>query len=207
MTTEQRAGSTDPIPISLVSHFEFCPRRAWLEAAGERVEVEQMEIGTREHRRADDTAASRATDVRAVEVSDDALGVTGRVDAVVSRDGAYRVREYKATPVRRSPEVTPPMRTQLALQAECLRAAGLTVEGTEIYFTSHNRVVEVDLRATDLARMRAAVEATRACVSACHAPEPLEDDPRCSRCSHVGVCLPDERSLEPVARTGDRCGP
>ena len=41
MTTEQRAGSTDPIPISLVSHFEFCPRRAWLEAAGERVEVEQ----------------------------------------------------------------------------------------------------------------------------------------------------------------------
>ncbi len=33
------------------------------------------------------------------------------------------------------------------------------------------------------------------------APPPLEDDPRCGRCSHIGVCLSDERSLKPISRT------
>ena len=32
----------DPIPISLVANYIFCPRRAWLEAAGETVDSEQM---------------------------------------------------------------------------------------------------------------------------------------------------------------------
>lgn len=32
----------DPIPISLVAHHIFCPRRAWLEAAGEQTDTHQM---------------------------------------------------------------------------------------------------------------------------------------------------------------------
>lgn len=32
------------------------------------------------------------------------------------------------------------------------------------------------------------------------APAPLEDDSRCMRCSHVGICLPDERQLKSPAR-------
>jgi hypothetical protein len=29
-------GRPDPVPISLVAHHVFCPRRAWLEAMGSR---------------------------------------------------------------------------------------------------------------------------------------------------------------------------
>jgi CRISPR-associated protein Cas1 len=45
-----------------------------------------------------------------------------------------------------------------------------------------------------------AVKATAALLRRSEAPSPLEDDPRCSACSHVSVCLPDERRLRPVQR-------
>lgn len=32
----------DPIPISLVANYMFCPRRAWLEAVGEKVDSDQI---------------------------------------------------------------------------------------------------------------------------------------------------------------------
>lgn len=41
----------DPIPISLVANYMFCPRRAWLEAVGERVDSAQMSQGTYDHRK------------------------------------------------------------------------------------------------------------------------------------------------------------
>ena len=35
----------DPIPISLVANYMFCPRRAWLEAVGEKVDSDQIMRG------------------------------------------------------------------------------------------------------------------------------------------------------------------
>ena len=32
----------DPIPISLVVHTVYCPRRAWLESVGEKTDTMQM---------------------------------------------------------------------------------------------------------------------------------------------------------------------
>lgn len=37
---------TEPLPISLVSHTAYCPRRAWLEAAGEHVASIAIEFST-----------------------------------------------------------------------------------------------------------------------------------------------------------------
>lgn len=33
---------SDPIPISLVVHSVYCPRRAWLESVGEKTDTMQM---------------------------------------------------------------------------------------------------------------------------------------------------------------------
>ena len=33
---------SDPIPISLVVHTIYCPRRAWLESVGEKTDTMQM---------------------------------------------------------------------------------------------------------------------------------------------------------------------
>ena len=79
--TEERADG-EPLPISLVAHHVFCPRRAWLEAMGEKTDTHQMAVGLDEHHASDDPAASRAGRLRAVEIASRHLGVIGRCDVV-----------------------------------------------------------------------------------------------------------------------------
>ena len=192
--------SSEDVTIGMVAHCVFCPRRAWLEAAGEKTDTEQMQIGTLDHERVDDARSSRDDELRAVDVFSREWGVHGRLDAVRSTPEGMIVREFKATPVRLQTTVTEPTRIQLALQAKCLVEMGQEVAGAEVFFTTHHRTVPVELGDRDYERARTAVEQTRAVVSAEMAPPPLEDSPKCMRCSHVGVCLPEERKLEPVRR-------
>ncbi len=189
-----------PLPISLVSHTQFCPRRAWLEAAGERTDTYQMSVGTVAHTRVDDPTSSRAAQVRSVDIGHEEWGITGRIDALLITESGLVIREHKATPVKRTPTVTDAMRLQLALQYVCLEAQGDNVAGTEIYFSSHNKVVPVDLGPEDFEFARLMVEQTREIVTSRQAPEPLEDSPKCMRCSHAAVCLPEERKLQPVKK-------
>lgn len=192
---------TEPVQIGLVAHYAFCPRRAWLEAAGEHTDTRQVAIGTRAHAASDDPARSRPDGVRAVDVASEELGVVGRCDMVrVLPDGAFEVIEHKATPVRREARVTEPMRIQLALQRQALVEAGHEVRSTRVWFSTHSAYVDVELTDRDVRSARVMVEATRAVVDSPTAPPPLEDDPRCSSCSHISVCLPDERQLAPVQR-------
>lgn len=189
-----------PIPISLISHTQFCPRRAWLEAAGERTDTYQMAAGTIAHERVDDPSTSRAVQLRSIETGHAGWGVTGRIDALYETQSGYVIREHKATPVSRSPTVTDAMRIQLALQQACLESEGHTVAGTEIYFSSHNKVVPIELADEDFVAAQELVEETRRIISSETAPQPLEDSPKCMRCSHASVCLPEERRLAEVRR-------
>ncbi|MCA1229827.1 CRISPR-associated endonuclease Cas1 [Saccharopolyspora sp. 6M] len=195
------SGRGEPIPISLAAHHSFCPRRAWLEAVGERTDTHQVAVGQDEHAATDDVAGTRPQHVRGIEVGHDQLGIIGRCDTVEFDDaGAATVLEYKATPLRRRPEVTEPMRMQLALQVLALQQQSITVVGQAVFFTHHQQRVPVALTAADFDTAQELVNATRNTVEARTAPAPLEDDPRCARCSHISVCLPDERVLEPVHR-------
>jgi len=195
-----KGGTEEPIAISLVAHWMFCPRRAWLEAAGERTDTGQMAAGVAAHASTHDPATARGPEVRGVDVGHEGWGVTGRVDTLEETQSGWVVREYKATPVKRAAEVTEPMRVQLALQVACLENSGYPVAGAEVYFSTHNRRVRVELAEPDFRAAENAVREAKAVVSSQTAPAPLEDSPKCHRCSHAAVCLPDERRLEPVAR-------
>lgn len=190
----------DPIPISLVAHAVFCPRRAWLEAAGERVDSAQMQAGQLAHGRVDNQRESRPSELRAVDISHAGLGVIGRCDLVQEDLDGVRVVEYKATPVRRRAEPTMAQRVQLALQVMCLEEAGRSVSGAGVYFTNHKQLVQVPVGDEERAAARAWVDATRRIIGRTSAPEPLVDDPRCRSCSHVGVCLPDEHRVGGACR-------
>lgn len=191
----------EPLPISLVAHHVFCPRRAWLEATGERTDTHQVAVGLRAHAASDDPKASRPDVRRAVDVGSVAYGVVGRCDAVRTEpDGRVTVIEYKSTPVRRRPEVTEPMVVQLTLQVEALREVGVDVVGAAVHFTDHQQTVPVLIGPYEQALARSHVEGTERVLASKDAPPPPEDDPRCMRCSHAGLCLPDERRLLPVHR-------
>jgi len=136
----------------------------------------QMQTGLDAHRRADNAAESRANEHRAVNVRSERLGLSGRCDVIEGADdGPLTVVEYKATPVRRRPEVTYANRLQLALQTLCLKEMGREVQGAEVYFTGHRRRVEVALTDADFARAEEAVARTRRLIGAPQAPEPPDD--------------------------------
>lgn len=190
----------DPIPISLVAHWEFCPRRAWLEAAGERTDTAQVQIGTEQHRGTDDPKTERSNEYKAVDLYHREWNLTGRADTIEETVDGFVIREYKATPVKKRPEVTDAMRLQLALQTVSLESMGHHVTETEIFFTTHHRRVTVELSDIDFEQAKVAVDETRATVDSLVAPEPLEDSPKCMRCSHASICLPDERKLKATTR-------
>ena len=90
----------DPIPISLVANYMFCPRRAWLEAVGEKVDSDQIMRGTYDHRKVDRTdGAPDADSYQAVNIRHEEWGVSGKLDAAKMTDSGIVIREYKATPV------------------------------------------------------------------------------------------------------------
>ena len=191
MSTPYSAG--DELPISLVMHTVYCPRRAWIESNGEKTDTSQMQEGQSAHKRVDDPKTSRGTQQRAVTISSTRLGLTGRCDAIEPQeDGTTRIIEYKATPVRRNASVTPAHRVQLALQKICLEEAGETVSECAVHFTNHNKTVPVDISDEDIRTAEEYVHTTRALIDNPTAPQPLEDSPGCSWCSHISVCLPDE---------------
>lgn len=130
----------DVIPISLVSDYLFCPRRAWLELQGEKVGSAQIQVGLSRHRRIDNAPNRGSDEASSVEIRSERLGVSGKTDVVRQEMGGLRIREYKATPIRKKATVTEPMRIQLALQKICLEEMGFEIIATEVYFTSHNQL-------------------------------------------------------------------
>ncbi len=159
-----------------------------------------MQVGFNAHKNVDNYSTERKNEIRSLEVSSEELGLTGKLDSIIKTDAGLEIIEYKATPIRKSPEITEAMRIQLALQQKCLEDSGYNVSKTSIFFTSHHRHVEVKLTKKDYAAAINAVRQTKKLISASSSPEPLEDDPRCDHCSHEGVCLPEERKLQPVAK-------
>ncbi|MHB8657312.1 MAG: CRISPR-associated endonuclease Cas1 [Solirubrobacteraceae bacterium] len=191
----------EPLPISLVAHHAFCPRRAWLEVHGESTDTAQMAQGVVDHVAVDEPATSRTKRLRAVEVHSDALGIAGRCDSVeFPEEAPITVVEHKANPVRRSSEPTLPQRIQLALQVLCLREQGVSAEAAAVWFSTTRRRVEVPLDDELSEEARRQVHDTRIVVDSPTPPLPLEDDARCRRCSHVSVCLPDEHRQRPASR-------
>lgn len=191
----------DPLPISLIAHTVFCPRRAWLEANGEAVDSPAIHIGIDAHEHVDDPGRSRRETRRAVEVESALHGFRGRCDTVATNaDGTLEIIELKTAPIRRRPEVPEQTRVQVALQAIALAEQGNAVSAAFVYFPAHRAHVAVGVAKQDLAEALAWVDATRNVVRSAAAPHPLIDDPRCAHCSHVGVCLPDENRATPRPR-------
>lgn len=191
---------SDPLPISLIAHTAFCARRAWLEAVGEQVDSVAIERGIADHVSVDARSDDRLRRRRSVDVFHAELRIVGRCDIVDIGDDGVRVVEFKASPIRRRAEITVAQEVQLALQGLCLESMGHSVVGHSVYFTTQRKLVDVEITEVIRQRARDLVHLTRRTVENPTAPLPLVDDPRCNRCSHASICLPDENRHRPVVR-------
>lgn len=98
-----------------------------------------------------------------------------------------------------------PERVQLCAQGLILRENGYQCEGGILYFIDSRRRVSIAFDDALVDRTRELVEQLRAVAAEGRMPPPLDDSPKCPRCSLVGICLPDETRLLacPMAQPAD----
>lgn len=202
------------VPARMLNEFAYCPRLCYLEwVQGEFAHSADTIDGRFQHRRVDrpagdlplpapdaDAADAAAEQVeihaRSVTLSDETLGAIARIDLVESAGKCATPVDYKRGAVPNIPgNAYEPERVQLCVQGLLLRAHGYQSDQGLLYFAASKRRVAVAFDADLVRRTKSLLDATRAMAGAGAIPPPLEDSPKCPRCSLVGICLPDEVSF------------
>jgi len=203
------AGVTDPLPLSALNDFLFCPRRAALKfVEGLRGENEHTVLGDLAHEHVDFPGFEQRagwTLLRALRVFSDRLGLSGKADLVEVRYAllesqisnlksemprrvlAARPVEYKKGPKRRfdNDEV------QLCAQALCLEEMfGIVVEAGAIFYAQSQRRLEIPFDDALRRLTLSAISDLRSQISDSRIPV-AELKPQCDGCSLHEVCLPE----------------
>ena len=192
------------LPARMVNEFVYCPRLAYLEwVQSEWAESADTTEGRFRHRRTDkptghlpdpeDLDGDERIHARSLTIASDRLGLIARIDLIESDDGAVIPVDYKRG---KRPHVATgaydPERVQVCIQGLILEDQGYRCDEGVLYFCESRERVRVvfddDLRA----RTRDAIFGLRLIAAGHHIPPPLDDSPKCPRCSLVGICLPDE---------------
>jgi CRISPR-associated exonuclease Cas4 len=190
-----RSGEDEPVPISALAQYTYCPRRAALILLeGEWEDNEYTLRGARAHEQADLPEGLLRDGVwveRALPLWSERLGLVGRADVVEFVEGVPYPVEYKLGKrwprelARKAAEV------QLCAQALCLEEMfGQSVPVGSLFSKASQRRREVhftlELRAATLATLGA----LRKLLRQERLPPPAADA-RCRHCSLLGVCMPE----------------
>ena len=205
-TVIQPKPTTELVPARMLNEFAYCTRLCYLEwVQGEFAHSEDTLDGRFQHRRVDrpagnltdaDFADDTVIHARSVLLSDEALGAIARIDLVEAQGKHATPVDYKRGTVPNVPEgAYEPERVQLCVQGLLLRAHGYECEEGIIYFVASKRRVRIPFNDELVARTLELMDGARSMSSLDEIPPPLEDSPKCPRCSLVGICLPDEVSF------------
>jgi CRISPR-associated protein Cas1 len=85
-----------------------------------------------------------------------------------------------------------PERVQLCAQGLLLQEHGYECDSGVIYYVASKERVRVLFDEELVERTLSAIHGLRGVALAGHIPPPLEDSPKCPRCSLAGICMPDE---------------
>lgn len=182
---------TDPIPLSALQHWCYCPRQCGLihleQAFADNIHTAR---GQAVHRLVDTPGYEMQAGVkveRALPLWSDRLGLIGKADLVEFHpDGRIFPVEFKHGRRRqmRHDDV------QLAAQALCLEEMlGRPVTCGAIYHASSRRRREVAITPALRALVIETAEAIRAMLADGRLPPPM-NDARCRECSLIELCQP-----------------
>ncbi len=190
------------VPARMVNEYQYCPRLAYLEwVQGEWADSADTVEGRHAHRRVNrDGGAMPAPQevaeklhARSVTLSSERLGLIARMDLIESEHGRVVPIDYKRG---KRPHVKrgayDPERVQLCVQGLILREHGYRCDEGVLYFVAGRERVRVVFDDELIAATERAVEGLRNVAHGGTIPPPLEDSPKCPRCSLVSICLPDE---------------
>lgn len=188
----------------MVNEYQYCPRLAYLEwVQGEWAESADTVEGRHAHRRVDrpsgdlpnptEANGDERVHARSVTLSSSRIGLIARMDLIESEGDRVTPVDYKRG---KRPHVAhgayEPERVQLCVQGMILEEHGYRCEGGILYFAQSRERVAVPFDDELRALTRNAIDGLRLVAAGGQIPPPLEDSPKCARCSLVGICLPDE---------------
>ncbi len=197
----------DLVPARMLNEFAYCPRLAWLEwVQGDFVDSVDTVEGRFQHRRVDKEggklplAAELANDeklhARSVYLSGPGVGLVARIDLVEAKGTQVTPVDYKRGEAPDLPEgAWEPERVQVCAQGLVLEENGYTCTEGVLYFVGSKKRVVVPFSEELRARTLALLAQMRETMALQSIPPPLQDSPKCPRCSLVGICLPDEVNL------------
>jgi CRISPR-associated exonuclease Cas4 len=183
----------DPIPISALQHFLFCPRQCALIHVEQTYDENLYTLrGNRVHERAHEPEHETVAGVRlerALPLFSETLGLTGKADVVeLLADGTPYPVEYKAG-ARKKRDADA---VQLCAQAMCLEEMlGVSVPEGSLYYDRSRRRRVVALTEALRSTVRETVQAVRRLYEQDALPEPPADE-RCRACSLIDACMPAE---------------
>ena len=186
----------DPVPLSALQHWAYCPRQCAL------IHLEQVfeenlftQRGQALHKRVDDPGYEIRDGLRverALPLFCDRLGLVGKADVVeFLPDGTPYPVEYKQGSRHKRADIAACDDLQLAAQALCLEEMfGRAVpEGALYYATSRRRrvvVIDAELKA----KVETTLGAVRQLLLRGALPPPLNDE-HCRACSLRDLCQPE----------------
>jgi len=192
------------LPARMVNEYQYCPRLAYLEwVQGEWAESGDTVEGRYRHRRVDkpggelpavaETEDGESYEARSVTLSSNRLGLIAKMDLIEGEGSVVTPIDYKRG---KRPHVAlgayDPERVQLCVQGLILEEHGYTCEEGVLYFAESKERVRVRFDEALRAKTQNAGSGLRLIAAGGQTPEPLQDSPKCPRCSLVAICLPDE---------------
>lgn len=192
------------LPARMVNEYQYCPRLAYLEwVQGEWADSSDTVDGRYRHRRVDkpggtlpepaDEGDGERFHARSITLSSARLGLIARMDLVEGEGSVVTPVDYKRG---KRPHVArgayDPERVQLCVQGLILEEHGYRCEQGILYFAESRERVPVRFDEELRALTHNAISGLRFIAAGGQTPLPLEDSPKCPRCSLVGICLPDE---------------
>ena len=186
----------EPVLISALNQYIFCPRRcALMHIEGIWSDNEHTIIGALLHEHADEPGYE--TDkggrlLRALPLVSERYGLTGRADIVEVRDNTYIPVEYKKGKRRKFDNDD----VQLCAQGLCLEEMfACEVAVGYIYHAASKRRREVIFDEQLRGETESVIKAVRQLLSAGKTP-PADLKPRCDGCSLRGICMPEITNTE-----------
>jgi len=182
----------DPVPLSALQHWAYCPRQCGLIHLEQQFEDNvHTARGQAVHHLVDTPGYEVKRGVRverALPLWSDRFGLTGKADLVEFHlDGRIYPVEFKHG--RKRGRIHDDI--QLAAQAMCLEdMLGRPVPQGAIYHASSHRRREVDITEDLRALVRETADAIRAMLASGILPPPV-NDARCRECSLREICQPE----------------
>lgn len=192
------------LPARMVNEYEYCPRLAYLEwVQGEWAESGDTVEGRYRHRRVDipggnlppagEAEEGERLHARSITLSSNRLGLIAKLDLIEGEGNTVIPVDYKRGKRPHIPKgAYDPERIQLCVQGLILEEHGYHCPEGVLYFAESRERVRVVFDEELRTQTLAAVNGLRFVAAGGQMPPPLEDSPKCPRCSLVGICLPDE---------------